>query len=166
MRPVRLRPLPVVLCAALALPGCARLAETRLNPLNWFGGGRSAMVDDTGPVRPLLPQGGVILAPADTRPLVGQVTAISLERTPTGGILRATGLAATQGWFNAELVPVALDGGTLSYEFRAEAPAGFEVAGTPASRQITVATVLTAAELAAVSQLRVVGAGNARSTGG
>jgi len=165
MHPVRLRPLPVILCAALALPGCARLAESRLNPLNWFGGGGSVVVDDTGPARPLLPPGASV-APADTRPLVADVMSVSLERTPTGGILRAIGLAATQGWFNAELVPVALDGGTLSYEFRAEAPAGFEVAGTLASRQITVATVLTAAELAAVSQLRVVGAGNARSTGG
>jgi len=159
-----LRPLPMFLVVALALSGCARLAESRLNPMNWFGGQRSAGVATTGEVRPLLPPGGVIVT--DARQLIADVTEVSLERTATGGILRATGIAATQGWFNAELVAVALEGSTVTYEFRAEPPAGFEATGTQASRQITVAIVLTAAQLAAVSQLRVVAAGNARSTGG
>ena len=160
-----LRPLPLILVATLALSGCGRLAESRLNPLNWFGGGLTAgPVAADGTVRPLVPANRAV-AVSDARVLITELTDVSLLRTDEGAILRATGVAATQGFFNAELVAVAQDGGLVAFEFRAEAPPGGAAVGTAASRTITVAEVLSAADYAAITQVRVIGANGARTIG-
>ena len=39
-------PILAVLVLATALPGCARLRESRINPLNWFGPAREVVVTD------------------------------------------------------------------------------------------------------------------------
>lgn len=155
------RSLHLILCAALALPGCARLADSRLNPLNWFGGSQPVMVTGQMPTRPLVPP-GALAAVADTRQPIAQVTEMVVERTPTGAILRATGLAPTQGWYNAQLVPVAAESGVLAFEFRVEPPPGYEAEGSPGSRTITVARVLDATDLAGIRSVRVIGLQNAR----
>jgi hypothetical protein len=158
-----LRSLTTVLCLALLLSGCARLAESRLNPMNWFG--RSAPVANTTPegeLRPLVPEGAA--AVADTRVLIDQIVDMQIEPTRSGAILRATGLAPTQGFYNAELVLAASDNGDLTYDFRVMAPAGFEAIGTEASRRITVALELSNAEMAGISNITVRGAQNARGS--
>lgn len=153
--------LTLILCLGLMLAGCARLAESRLNPLNWFG--RSAPVvattADGAPV-PLV----TATAAQDTRVLIDQIVEMQIEQTSSGAILRATGLAATQGFYNAELVLAAAEDGNVIYDFRVAAPEGFEAIGTEASRRITVALDLSVAELAGIRSVAVRGAQNARES--
>jgi len=156
-----LRPLPLALCLILTVTGCARLAESRFNPLNWFGRSTAVAAQPDGTIRPLIPAGRTAVV-VDNRVLISVVTEMAIERTVSGAIIRASGVTPTQGYFNAQLMPVAQQGGVLAYEFRVEAPTGFEAVGTEASRTITVARVLSAAELAGVQVVRVQGAQNAR----
>ena len=147
------RILLATLGSAILLAGCGRVRESRLNPFNWFG--RSE--DETGTVDP-------VQAVRDPRPLVDQITALTIEPTPTGAIVRATGLPPVQGWHSAALVsqndePV---GGEMIYYFRAVPPNGTTRVSTAQSRELTVATQLTADELAETRLVRVVGARNAR----
>ena len=158
-----LRSFTTVLCLGLLLSGCARLADSRLNPMNWFG--RSAPVANTTPdgeLRPLIPFGEGVAV--ESRPIIDQIIEMQIEPTRSGAILRATGLAATQGFYNAELVLVGSENGDVTYDFRVAAPAGFEAIGTEASRRITVALELSNAELAGIRNITVRGAQNARGS--
>jgi hypothetical protein len=153
--------LTLILCLGLTLTGCSRFADSRLNPLNWFG--RSAPVVATTPDGqpvPLVTQ----TAAQDTRVVIDQVIEMQIEPTTSGAIVRATGLAATQGFYNAELVLAGSADGNVIYDFRVAAPAGFEAIGTEASRRITVALDLSAAELAGIRSVTVRGAQNARES--
>lgn len=156
-----LRPLPLLLCAAIGLSGCARVAQSRLNPFNWFGPSVSAPADPSER-RPLITTGAAI--PTDRRQALALVQELTVDRTPSGAIVTATGLAASQGWFNAELRRAGLEGGTLVLDFVAEAPPGLAQTGTEASRRITAAVELTSAELAAIRTIRVRASGNARES--
>jgi len=142
-----LRPLPLLLIAALALSGCGRLAQSRLNPANWFGPSRPA------------PAAPVQAATPDSRVTVAQVGTMAIEPTESGAILRATGIMPGQGWFNARLVRVDSGPGTLAYAFRAEPPPGGAGAGQQA---ITAARSLSHADLAGITQVRVLGQDNLR----
>lgn len=158
-----LRTFTIIVCLGLLLSGCARLADSRLNPMNWFG--RSAPVANTTPdgeLRPLVPVGeGLAVEP---RAVIDQIVELQIEPTRSGAILRATGLAATQGFYNAELVLAGSENGDLTYDFRVMAPAGFEAIGTEASRRITVALELSAAKIAGIRSVTVRGVQNARSS--
>jgi hypothetical protein len=143
--------------------GCARLADSAVNPLNWFGGGGAQQVAaDPAERRPLVPEtrGAVVV---DQRVPVQRITELSVDRTPYGALVSATGLADSPGYFNADLVPVSIEGGELTLELRAEAPPAFEAGGAPASRRITVGYTLTPEQLAALRRVRVTGAENSRS---
>ena len=143
-----------VLVLAMALPGCARLRESRFNPLNWFGNAREAAVTD------------LYVRPEDPRALVAQVTDMKVEPYPGGAIVRATGVPPTQGYWEAELVAQPLDEqGRLVFEFRVYPPLIPAAAGTPYSRQITVAVALSDIKLQGVSAIVVQGAANALSAG-
>jgi hypothetical protein len=158
-----LRSLTLILCLGLMLSGCAKLANSRLNPLNWFG--PSAPVANTtadGALRPLVTAEQATVV--DTRVLIDQIVEMQVEPTTSGAILRATGLAATQGFYNAELVLAASENGDVTYDFRVAAPAGFEAIGTEASRRITVALELSNAQLAGIGNITVRGAQNARGS--
>ena len=153
--------LTLALIAALSVSGCSRIADSRLNPFNWFGPSQPvANVDADGNLRPLVPGTGSVVF--DQRGAIDQISSMSVERTPEGAIVRATGIASTQGQFNAQLVPVQFANGVLTLAFRVEAPAGFSAGGTDSSRSITVARALSNAELAGVRVIRVQGARNAR----
>ena len=115
-----LRSFTTIVCLGLMLSGCARLAESRLNPVNWFG--RSAPVVATTPdgeLRPLVPVGEGLAV--ETRAVIDQIVEMQIEPTRSGAILRATGLAATQGFYNAELVLAGSENGDLTYDFRVAA---------------------------------------------
>ena len=158
-----LRSLTLILCLGLMLSGCAKLANSRLNPLNWFG--PSAPVSNTtadGQLRPLVTVAEATVV--DSRVLIDQIVEMQVEPTSSGAILRATGLAATEGFYNAELVLAASENGDVTYDFRVAAPAGFEAIGTEASRRITVALELSNAELAGIGNITVRGAQNARGS--
>ena len=157
------RILVLTTCAALTLSACSQVRESRLNPLNWFGRGEQVETTAAAPatpevIRPLLPAKREVVV--DARVLIDTVQAIEVARTPDGAILRATGLAPTQGYFNAQLVLSGAENGVLTYDFRVEAPSRFEIQGTQASRSITVAEALSNNDLAGVRRIVVRGANN------
>lgn len=138
----------------LLVVSCGRIAQSRLNPFNWFG--RSERVET------------VAVAPEavtpDGRQLVADVTALVIERNPGGAIVRATGLPPTQGFWEAELVSVPTEEeGVALYEFRVFPPPTPKPVSTVQSREITVATYLSDIALAQVRQIVVQGANGAQS---
>ena len=158
-----MRKLGLVLCLGLAVSGCARLAQSPLNPLNWFGRSveEPATVEEVRARQPILPENRVRIV--EGRPLVQSVTEMEVIRTPSGALVRATGIVPTQGFFNAELVNAGVENGGLTFDFRAEAPTGFEATGSELSRRITAAEALSGDDLDGVRTIRVRAAGNARS---
>jgi hypothetical protein len=146
--------LTLALTAVMVLTSCGGIRESRLNPLNWFGGSREAQADEFG-----------VPAKIEARPLVDQVVSMSIEQTPYGAIVRATGLSPSQGHYDAELVARPLDeNGILVYEFRLMPPPGPTPAGAPRTREVTVAAHLSKIKLASISEIVVQGAQNARSS--
>ena len=149
-----------LLIGALTLGACGRVAESRLNPFNWFG--RSEPVAATT----LAPAGGYAELPQDGRLTVAQVTALEITRTPGGALLVARGLPPTQGWWDAELV--ALDGGepaegVLTFAFRVAEPPEARRVSTPQSRELTAGVFLTDQTLEGVRRIVVQGSGNSRA---
>lgn len=149
-----LRSIAVFLLSAVVLTGCAAVSESGLNPLNWFGDAESTETT-AAPVEENL----------DPRPLVDQITSLTIEPTPAGAIIRATGLPPTQGWHSAELLatgdgPV---GGVLQYRLHAIAPDAQTAVSTAQSRELRVAVALTDAELSQIRVIQVIGAGNIQS---
>lgn len=146
--------LTLALTAVMVLTSCGGIRESRLNPLNWFGGSREAQADEFG-----------VPAKIEARPLVDQVVSMSIEQTPYGAIVRATGLSPSQGYYDAELVARPLDeNGVLVYDFRMMPPPGPTPAGAPRTREVTVAAHLSKIKLASISEIVVQGAQNARSS--
>ena len=141
------------LALTIAVGACGSVRESRLNPLNWFGGSQA---QETTVVR-----GTGVVRPADPRPLVDQVIAMRVEQTPGGAIVRATGLPPTQGFWDAELVPFegeGVDEGVLVFDFRLIPPPYRARVGTQPSREVIVATTLTNNELDGIARIVVRGA--------
>jgi hypothetical protein len=153
------------LAAVLVLAGCGTIRESRLNPVNWWGGSSSEAPS-------LAPRDGYPETIADTRPLVAQVVTMQIDRAPGGAIVRATGLPATQGWWAADLVaevqttgghPVA-ENGVMSFQFRILPPPVGTRSGPQQSREVTAAVFLSDQELAGVRTITVKGRDNQRSS--
>ena len=145
-------PLVMVLLVVASVSGCAKIRESRINPFNWFGTAQ--------PAAPAT----LYTAPGDARALVGQVTVMKVEPFQGGAIVRATGVPETQGYYDAELVPLPVDDkGKLVFEFRIFPPAIPAAAGTPYSRQVTVAAAISDIKLQGVGTIVVQGASNALS---
>lgn len=141
----------------LAVASCGRLAESRLNPFNWFGRDREA--EGLTPV--------TVETRRDTRPLVELVVSVRMDRAPGGAILHAVGLPPVQGYWDSELV---LDAGRSSasrliYQFRIRPPLRPVRVSTPRSREVTAALFLSEQTLAGIGEVQVLGAGNARAVG-
>ena len=100
---------------------------------------------------------------ADARDPIDRVTALRIERTPSGVIVHAEGLPPRQGYWDAELV-AENDGrpedGVVSYVFRIIPSAAGTRVGTPYSREVHVAAFLSNVALNGVSQIRVTGVQN------
>jgi hypothetical protein len=155
-RPIRTLFLSLLVVTVLA--DCARLKDSKLNPFNWFK--RSEQVEQT-----LIPP-EALAARFDYRDVVDQVLSMSVEQTPGGAILRATGLPPVQGYFDGELVlqPVTEETqGVLVYQFKVHAPYTTTRVSTERSRIVVVALNLTAQKLEGVREIRVEGIRNARS---
>jgi hypothetical protein len=144
-----------ILILPIFLASCG-LGETRLNPFNWFGGS-----EETATAEPV-----EIVERQDPRPLVAEITQLVIERTPSGAIVRVTGLPPNQGWHSAALVNVDPDGeavdGVMSYSFRAIPPDETTRVSTRQSRELTAAVFLSNPRLAGVRVIQVTGAQNAR----
>lgn len=150
------RALMALLVLTLTLAACGGMRDSRANPRNWFG--RSQPEPTLGPMRETV----------DTRPLVPTVSALSIERTSTGAIVRAEAVMPTAGWWNAELVPES-DGrprdGVMSYRFVAARPAEAVHVSATAPRTLTAAATLSVYDLEVVREVVVIGAENTRRAG-
>lgn len=146
------RPLLALLAVSI-LASCGSIRDSRMNPFNWFGASREE--SRLGPTAREI----------DNRLLVAQVTAMAIERTSTGAILRAEGLTPTQGWWDAELLPETQRpvNGVMTYRFVVAAPRETTRVSTPQSRSVSVAVALSVAQLEEISQIVVQGAQNSRS---
>ena len=144
-----LRKLGVLVVILVALSGCARVSESKLNPLNWFDRAPETTAGETVQRKPLVPAQAEVTI-IDARVLIETLSSAYHEPSSDGAILRATGIAASQGYFNAELVLVDITNGVLTYDFRVEAPTGYDAIGSAASHQITVATAIDSASLRGV----------------
>lgn len=145
----------VLALSATLLTACG-FSQSNFNPLNWFGRSQEAAS--------LIPDGGY--SSTESRPLVQQVSALKIDRTLGGAIIRATGLPPTQGYWEADLLPLNDErpiNGVLSYAFHIRAPLSPQpVVNTP-SREVVTGYFVSTAKLLGVRQIRVVGAENSRS---
>lgn len=154
--------LPILLSATIALTGCERISNSSFNPLNWFGSVEPAAPVDatTGELLPLTPANADSVI--DARTLAGTIVSMSVERTPDGAIVRATGTTTAPSQFNAQLVPIDASGGRLTLAMRFETPQSVTSAAVE-PRQITAAYVVDNAVLAGIRTIQVQGANNALS---
>jgi len=147
--------------ALAVLAGC----ESRLNPFNWFGGSREATLPVGAAEAPTI-------VPQDPRPSVDQIAALTIDRVPGGALVTAVGVPATQGWFEAALVPVTRDaeglpqaeGGEIVLRFVAVPPLQPQPAGTARSREITAGLFLSDRRLEGVRTITVRGQSNQRAS--
>lgn len=146
------RSITIALAALLTLSACGAVRDSRINPFNWFG--RSAPTETINTAEKV-----------DPRLLVADVVSLSVEAYSGGAIVRATGRADTQGYWNAELVEVKTDNPEqLVLEFRMLPPLVHGNISTPQSREITAAITLTPSKLEYIRTITVQGANNARAT--
>ena len=145
----------LLLTAALGLASCGMVRNSKLNPANWFGKSQEVTVA-AEPTENLDAKG---------RSLIQNVLSMKVEPYQGGAIVRATGLPPTQGWWQADLVPLPLteNGGWL-VNLRVSPPVKPWPQGTQPSREITVALALSDIKLANVREIVVQGAENARSS--
>jgi hypothetical protein len=140
------------LAALIGMTACSGFSASKLNPLNWFKGSTPEQME-------------FIQRPVDARALVAQVTELKVEAFPGGAIVRATGVPTSQGWWDAELVKVVSEeDGVILFEFRIYPPPVQRPAGTPFSREVTVAASLSNIALQDVSKIVVQGEANALSS--
>lgn len=135
------------LCVSLA--GCG---ESRLNPLNWFGGEREQRITVTDVGRP-----------TDPRPLVEEITSLAIEPTTSGAILTATAATAATGYWQPGLVFVERSDGAAVFEFRAAPPAPGTVAGPASTRSIVAAAALGRDDLENLRSVTVIARTNRRT---
>jgi hypothetical protein len=142
------------LAVVLTVGACGAIRESRLNPFNWFGRSERA--------EPVAAEEQVV--PGDPREQVADVTALVIEQVTGGAIVRATGLAPRQGYWEAELVPRPQEeNGDLVFDFLVFPPPGPTAVSTPQSREIAVAYFLSNFKLQSIGRITVQGKGGARS---
>lgn len=150
-----IRAVSTLLVTGLILTACGGLRDSRANPLNWFGRGTSEPT--LGPTR----------AQDDRRPLVPQVSALTVERTSTGAIVRAEAVMPTAGYWNVALIPENRGrprDGVMSYRFVASPPREPVALAAAAPRTITAAATLSIFDLEVIREIEVIGAQNTRRT--
>lgn len=167
------KPLTVLLIAGLFLSSCG-WRDSRVNPGNWFGKGRSVAAEtqtDAVDVNPLIPIRSGIFAKKkqnsiDNSVPVEIVSQLRIERTASGAIIHATGIGAREGLYGVHLTPDNPDDlpidGVLSYTFSGLYPTGPTPLGTERTRRVNVALSLSNQQLQGVRKIRVSGTQNAR----
>ncbi|MEX0311218.1 MAG: hypothetical protein AB3N17_13350 [Tateyamaria sp.] len=170
--------LPALLVATMSLSACSAVRDSRANPFNWFGGGRSEPVqpDPRAATNPLIPE--VTRAPlfsgsrnrevAYVGTPIDQVTGLVIERVPGGAIVRATGIAGQDNVSDIRLVTDSIDNepvdGVLTYRLSGIHPGQATRALNQRVRTVTAATYLSDRELADIRVIRVEGLRNAQAT--
>jgi hypothetical protein len=143
-----------MLRALLVLALCTSVAAcgSRLNPLNWFGGEREERITVTETEQQ-----------TDPRPLVAQVTSLSVEPTTSGAIVTARALTERQGYWQPALIEVSRAEGEVVYEFRAAPPPAGAGTGPEPTREILAATTLGRDDVAGLRRITVMGRTNQRT---
>ena len=165
--------LTVLLIAGFTLTSCG-WSDSVVNPKNWFGGSEEVLTDaEAAEINPLIPQKRLSILNKKEQPIpvgdpIAQITQLRIERTTSGAIIHATGIAAREGAFGAQLTPDTPDetaeNGVLSYTFRVFYPGAPTPFGTQRTRQVTVAHSLSTQQMNGVRSIRVTGAENARES--
>lgn len=150
------KPVLAAMAMVLVLGACGSVRDSRVNPLNWFSR------DST---ETLAPRSGWT-GQADRRALVPVVSELEVIPTTGGAVVRASGVTATQGWWDVELRALndarPVDG-VLVYEFVVAEPRRATGTSTEASRTVTAGVKLTNSRLVGVRSIVVRGAQNQRS---
>jgi hypothetical protein len=167
----------ILLAATLILSSCGGWRDSRANPRNWFGSSSStpvASVDAQGQAtNPLVPQKaakGAFSRPdaVDLSVPIQIVSELTIEPTPAGAIVRATGLAQRQGAYGAvlraEQTDPETDKGVLSFTFRVIYPQDATIVGSERTRMIYAARTLSRKELQGISTIRVKAETNIRES--
>jgi len=169
------KPFTVLLATSLFLSACGGWGDSRANPRNWFSKSREIPIDqpeiDPEAVNPLIPQKSAISKrpdAADASVAIASVTELRVDRTTTGAIIQATGVASRQGAFDVELRLDPQEGDAapdvLSYTFRVVLPEDPTAVGSEHTRTVHAAQSLTKQDLAGIRLIRVKGAQNALET--
>jgi hypothetical protein len=155
-----------LLAASLFLASCGNWSTSRLNPGNWFGRSRSVQAADATEVNPLIPArtGLKRKNPADRHVLIDTISELRVERTNSGAIIRATGIASRQGAYDAVLMAQGSAKGVLTYSFEIVNPVNLRPVGSERSRTVTAARILSNQDLQGIRMIRVTGARNSRET--
>lgn len=163
------RTLVISLATVGLLAGCGGgSSSASFNPFSWFGKDKAVTVTEDGQqvvVLESLAPGKGYIAFTDTRPLIPDVTEVSIDRLPGGAVVRASGVAPSLGYYDAELVAIS-DGsdGRLVLQFRARHPAKAPGIGSVHQRTLTVALRLSDDDLSGVREIVVQGANTSRVT--
>jgi hypothetical protein len=142
-----------LLICSMTLSACG-ISQSRLNPLNWFGRSKSETVAAS------------VAEVVDPSELVAQITSLTVDRHPGGAIIHAVGLPPTQGFYQAELVPLNgefPDKGTLVYEFRLLSPETPQQTVNSRSREVLAARAVTSQTLEGATRISVIAATNRRT---
>ncbi len=142
----------IALCALSGLTACSLGSVS--GPSGWFG----------NRAEPLEEQGAAVERRAPS--LVAALEEAEVAATRQGVIIRATGVAPTQGYYNARLVPASAEppeGSVLTLVLLADPPEQPQPVGTVASRRLVAAMFLHDNDLPQIRTIRIQSAGPARN---
>ena len=151
----------VLLAFAVSLSGCSRIADSKANPLNWFGNAADATA--TGPVEvpSLIPNRASNKAViVDQWALITRVNSIEVNNASGGVLVTAKGQPARAGGYNLDLVPAGFENGVLTLEFKIAYP---QSTTSGAVTPLTSSRFIKDSALGGVRQIRVVSAQNSLS---
>ncbi len=165
--------LTILVISSIVLSSCSRLRDSRLNPGNWFGKSEPRQVQTAqtaeDEINPLIPEERPSIfrrnkdkeANYQGTP-VDQVTTLKVEPTPTGAIIRVTGIALQQGAYDVRLTNET-DGepvdGVLTYRLMAVQFTNTPQ-GAPQQRTLHAATFVSNADIDATRTIVVRGLRN------
>jgi len=155
----------LLMASLLAVTGCGgggNLSLSNLNPFNW---GKSDVAEVQA--ERIAAARSTVATIDDGRILLPSVGSIALDRSPTGVILRASGVAPAVGYHSAGLRPVSAgrpdENGVARFELVALPPEAVIGDSSAFARQLNVATFLGNSRLRGVRQIVVMSAGDERS---
>lgn len=158
---------------SMTLSACGGWRDSRVNPSNWFGNSRSEPVaENAAQTNPLIPENTSIFRRRAVEEVyegtpVDQITALSVERTSSGAIIRVEGLTLRQGAYDVRLTSDT-DGqpvnGVLELSLKALQPDDTPQ-GPDRTRTVTVGRALSESDLAEITTIRVIGARNVMTSG-
>ena len=158
-----MKTIATLVLSALILAGCGGTGDSGMNPGRWF----SRIEPET-----LAPEGGYTVAP-ETRPGVPQILTAEFEPLNEGLLLVVTGIGATKGYHDAELITASPQpagrmapdpDGVLRLRFVALPPLPDDPAARlparPETDTITTALPLSSQLLARITAVEISGAAN------